>query len=858
MHVRPSHAHRRHALLAIALAAGTVLAHAASITIDYPAQGSIFPPEITPPTFLWLDTNPTVTLWRIDISFAGAAALHTVTSGPRMRVGPIDPLCVAPTNKLPQLTPRQAAYRTWTPDPPMWEAIKRRSVTAPATITLRGFTAASGHPVSRGQVAIRTSTDPVGAPIFYRDVPLMPTMTQTGVIRPVPSEAVRLIDWRLRYIGEPRSRLIMHRVLVCANCHSFSADGKTLGMDLDGLERNKGMYMMLPVQPKTEVTQNNVIQWRSAAGKIDSDLRVGFLSRVSPSGNYVVTTLDPQAGKGSHSNYYVSNFLDYRFLQVFFPTRGILAWYSRSTGILQPLPGADNPAYVQANAVWSPDERYLVFARAEAEDPNPPGAPTAKFANDPNERQIKYSLYRIPFNNGRGGTPEPIAGASNNGMSNAFPKVSPDGRWIVFVECRNGLLMRPDSQLYIVPSSGGRARRLNANLSPMNSWHSFSPNGRWLVFSSKSRSPYTQMYLTHIDENSNDSPAIYIPNTTAANRAVNLPEFVNIPRDGLQSIDGPVLEYYRRFDRALYLQKQGRLDEAIAAWTGVLAVRPGDAPAEENFAAVLLLKGRASEAAAHFRAAREARLRQAIAADPNQAAAHNALGLVLLEEGKSNEAARSFEKAVELKPDFAQARSNLGAALASTGNSAAAIKQFQRAIALDPNSASTYYQLGLAQAGRGATAGAIAQWRKALSIRPQYAQAHDALGDALYARGDAPQALQHWLKAIDLQPGDVVRLREAAWVLATSPSAPLRNGAEAISLATRAANLTGGRDPSVLDTLAAAYAEAGQFDDAVAAERKALALAGHTNAAGPMRARLHLYESKTPYRPPTSPSPGVP
>jgi hypothetical protein len=63
----------------------------------------------------------------------------------------------------------------------------------------------------------------------------------------------------------------------------------------------------------------------------------------------------------------------------------------------------------------------------------------------------------------------------------------------------------------------------------MNSWHSFSPNGRWLVFSSKARSPYTQMYLTHIDADGNDSPAILIDNTTAANRAVNIPEFANTP-----------------------------------------------------------------------------------------------------------------------------------------------------------------------------------------------------------------------------------------------------------------------------------------------------------------------------------------
>ena len=105
------------------------------------------------------------------------------------------------------------------------------------------------------------------------------------------------------------------------------------------------------------------------------------------------------------------------------------------------------------------------------------------------------------------------------------------------MQCKNGQLMRPDSQLYIVPFEGGVARRMRANTQLMNSWHSFSPNGRWLVFSSKARSPYTQMYLTHIDADGNDSPAILIDNTTAANRAVNLPEFVNINPDGIEQIE---------------------------------------------------------------------------------------------------------------------------------------------------------------------------------------------------------------------------------------------------------------------------------------------------------------------------------
>ena len=843
------------AALAVALVAGTAFSatgrQMSAVAIDYPAEGSIFPPEITPPTFLWRDSTGAATFWQIDVSFAdGSPALHAISPGPHLRPGRIDPLCVAPTNESPRLTSQQAEERTWVPSATVWETFKQHSVTAPATVTISGFRAADPQrAVSRGQVTLHTSKDPVGAPIFYRDVPLMPTMTQTGVIKPVPSEAVRLIAWRLRNIGEARSRVVMDHVLVCANCHSFSADGRTLGMDVDGLERNKGLYMMMPVRSRTEVRDENLVQWRTAGGRLNSDLRVGFMSQVSPDGRYVVTTLDPEAGMGSRSNYYVANFMDYRFLQVFFPTRGVLAWYSQETGILQPLPGADDPRYVQTNAVWSPDGSYLVFARAVAKDPNPPDAPVAKFADDPNERQIRYDLYRIPFSGGRGGTPEPIAGASHNAMSNTFPKISPDGRWIVFVQCRNGLLMRPDSELHIVRAAGGEARRMNANLSPMNSWHSFSPNGRWLVFSSKSRSPYTQMYLTHIDESGNDSPAIYVENTTAANRAVNLPEFVHIAPDGLQSIDGPVLEYYRRFDRAMYLQKQNRLEEAVKEWGRVLETRPNDAPAQENLGAALLLAGYPAEARPYFRAAREARLRQALESDASRAETHNDLGLLLLEGGRAQDAVPSFRKAVALKPAFAEAHCNLGGALAAAGDSDGALAELRTALALDPQYAPTYYNLGLVLMKRGDTDGAVAQWRKALNVRPECAEAHNALGDALYARGEVLEALDQWREAIRLQPGDARRLRVTAWVLATSPQPSLRNGSEAVSLAIRAVTLLGGKDAAALDTLAAAYAEAGEFEYAVAAERRALSVATNQQTqTDAMHARIRLYQSGRPFR----------
>ncbi len=590
---------------------------AASLIIDDPAGGTIFPPDLAPPEFVWRDPAGTAVRWRIEIRFAdGAAPIRTTARGEPFRLGPIDPDCLAPTNEPPRLTPQQAAARTWIPDPTTWAAIKRRSVDGPATLIVTGLSGANPpRAVSRGSVTFRTSRDPVGAPIFYRDVPLMPTETTKGSIKPLAPQALPLVQWRLRDIGQPRSRVLMENLPVCANCHSFSSDGKTMGMDLDGLQNNKGQYFLANVAQHTSVRSQDVIQWSSSKGKLKGAIRVGFMSQVSPDGQHVVTTINPAALDQADppSNYYVTNYRDYKFLQVFYPTRGTLAWYSRSTGVLTPLPGADDPRFVQYGAVWSPDGSYLVFSRAVAMDPYEDGAPAATFANDPNERRVQYDLYRIPFNGGKGGRAEPIAGASRNGMSNTFPRVSPDGRWIVFVQCRNGQLMRPDSRLFIVPAAGGHARPLRCNTPRMNSWHSFSPNGRWLVFSSKSRTPYTQMFLTHIDEEGNDSPPVLIRNATAANRAVNLPDFVNVTPEQFSEIGGPAIEYYRLFNRALYLQKNRRIAESIAAWEKVLELAPDDILANDNLGLMLALAGRRREGGEYIRRATLLKLRRALA-----------------------------------------------------------------------------------------------------------------------------------------------------------------------------------------------------------------------------------------------------
>jgi len=880
---------QRWGLHILTAAAAVVLAGAqTSIVVDYPADHSIFPPEITPPTFLWRDPAEAATLWLIDVSFAdGLPAIHVRSKGERMTIGEIDPRCVAPTNQLPALTPNQAAARTWTPEAASWAEIKRRSAGHAATVTITGVREADpGRALSRGRVTIETSKDPVGAPIFYRDVPLMPSEVARGVIKPLAPAAIPLIAWRLRNIGKPQSRLMMEGLHTCANCHSFSRDGKTLGMDMDGPQNDKGMYALVPISRQMSIRNEDVIEWSSFRGKLGGKIRVGFMSQVSPDGQYVVTMVNgseagrqsaaaasasgangqPKLDKDLEGNYYVANFKSYGFLQVFFPTRGILAWYSRETGRLQPLPGADDPRYVQTNAVWSPDGKYLVFARAEARAPYPEDGRLAEFANDPNETQIRYDLYRIPFNGGKGGVAEPIAGASGNGMSNTFPKVSPDGRWIVFVEARNGLLMRPDSRLFIVPAQGGKARPMRCNTPLMNSWHSFSPNGRWLVFSSKSWSPYTRMFLTHLDKEGRDSPPILIDNTTAANRAVNIPEFLNIAPDGLDKIDTPATDFYRFSDTAWELSKAGRTEEAIAAWNQALVLSPDNDKANNNVGLLLTGAGRFEEAIPHFE--------KTLKVNPEYPAAHSNLGVALAGTGKLEAAIAEFQKALAVDPDSAEAQGNLARALARKGQThltqgrelarkgsfADAIVQFHQALEATPDSPEVHNGLGVALAQTGRPEEAVAHFQKAVAANPDYAEAYFNLGDTLYyLEHKAPEALAAWRAVLRIDPNHVPVLSQTAWVLATWPEPLLRDGTQAVELAQRAVRLSGGREPAILDTLAAAYAEAGRFSDAVQFAKQALSLAQQLNdrrLVEAVEARMALYAVNTPFRDTRQASPG--
>ncbi len=702
-------------------------------------------------------------------------------------------------------------------------------------MTVIGFSSADPtRAFSRGQMTMKTSQDPVGAPIFYRDVPLAPSVTEKGVITPLGESAVPLIAWRLRDISNPLSRLLLTDVPTCTNCHSFSADGKTLGMDLDGPKGDKGAYVIASVEERMVIGPEDVISWNSFAGKPENHKTIGFLSRISPDGQYAVTTLNEET--------YTCNFTDYRFLQVFFPTRGILACYERATDAIKALPGADDPQYVHCDAVWSPDGQYIVFARAEAKDAYPENYVPPKRPNDPAETQIQYDLYRIPFNNGRGGQPEPIVGASDNNMSNTFPKVSPDGKWIVFVKCRNGQLMRPDSKLWIVPAGGGEARLMQSNTWRMNSWHSFSPNSRWLVFSSKSNTPYTQMFLTHIDEDGNDSPAILIPHSTAANRAVNLPEFVNISYEGLANISLPALDYLKHGKRAFKLLEEGKDDEAMAELEIAVKCQPDYMEGRTHLAVILAKKGMLEEAMA--------RLEKVLKEDPSGWLAHVNLGVILAGRGMHDEAMAHFQQALELNPEYWETHTNLGMAFINKGMLERATVHFRAAAELDRTDPVSFFNLGRVLLERGMFEEAAAAFRQALDVDPRSVDTRVMLGHTLVAQGEFESAMAEFRSAMKDAPHDPRPANGLAWLLATCPNDGIRNGPRAVQLAQALCKATDYKDPVLKSTLAAAYAEAGMMSEAVATATSTLNTLDSRNQLLVERIRRHLacYRQGKPYR----------
>jgi len=238
-------------------------------------------------------------------------------------------------------------------------------------------------------------------------------------------------------------------------------------------------------------------------------------------------------------------------------------------------------------------------------------------------------------------------------------------------------------------------------------------------------------------------------------------------------------------------------------------------------------------------------------ADPANPLRHDAVAALYLDAGRWNDAALHLRRSIDLNPQSAPAQYNLGYALARLGRANDAVNAFNEALRLDPDYAQAHNNLGavLQTLGRGDEA--RDHFRRAVALRPDNVEARVNLAHLLSRDGRAAEAAREFQQALALRADDAQALGGLAWIRATAADTSLRSPAEAVALAERAATLTGHKDLSVLDALAAAYASADRFDEAIDVARSAIAqatLSGQPDVAAQFRERLALYQKRQPYR----------
>jgi tetratricopeptide (TPR) repeat protein len=175
---------------------------------------------------------------------------------------------------------------------------------------------------------------------------------------------------------------------------------------------------------------------------------------------------------------------------------------------------------------------------------------------------------------------------------------------------------------------------------------------------------------------------------------------------------------------------------------------------------------------------------------------------------------------------------------------------WQATLARNPDSWLAHNNLGTVLRQKGRVDEAIFHYQEALQIMPGNESIHFNLAKAFYQKGKVDQAIAHFQLALRVDPADMEAQNNLAWCLATAPQASLRNGNKAVELARRANELAGGKNPVILGTLAAAFAEAGRFSEAVEVAQRALHLAAaqsDTRLAGQLQLEMQLYQSGSPY-----------
>jgi tetratricopeptide (TPR) repeat protein len=334
--------------------------------------------------------------------------------------------------------------------------------------------------------------------------------------------------------------------------------------------------------------------------------------------------------------------------------------------------------------------------------------------------------------------------------------------------------------------------------------------------------------------------------------------------------------------RGVGLADDGRYDEAAAAFSRALQLEATSLPARVGLAEACRRRGRYADAQ------RETAL--ALQQHPRAAAAHTQAALLLSLDRRYPEAVEHLRQALAEAPDHPTAGQQLAACLAFMGQPRQVIAACRQGLRVDPFNPTLHHLLAGAAAETGDLPGAVAHLHLALALKPQWPEARRLLALALTslgrpdeaavqyermlqetpadpqllylyagvlaAQGNPRAAVDRYRQALALQPDMVEALNDLAWIRAASSDAALREGAEAVRLAERACELSQRREPVLLGTLAAAYAEAARFDDAIRTAEQARALAtaaGQHHIAERNAQLLELYRAGRPYHEPAPP-----
>jgi tetratricopeptide (TPR) repeat protein len=295
----------------------------------------------------------------------------------------------------------------------------------------------------------------------------------------------------------------------------------------------------------------------------------------------------------------------------------------------------------------------------------------------------------------------------------------------------------------------------------------------------------------------------------------------------------------------LALTELGRYDEAEQHLLEAARIKPDFANVQYCLGKLYSRMNRLEEAKVHYALA--------IRSEPAMAEAHYDLGTLWQQQGERVRATACYKNALLLSPDYPAAHNNLANLLAEDGKLPEAIEHYRRALSAAPDLGQTHYNLGVRLAELKHTEEAIEHLRAANRLLPAVAVTYIQLAKVLGQDGQFAEAIATLQSGLSTNNPNPAIANEYAWLLVTCPVPELRNAPQAIEIGEELVKATARRSPQPLDTLAAAYAEAGRFDDAVAAAREAAALAAAGNQADltiGLKARLALYASRRAYHQP--------